>query len=1133
MSCYGFRRWMVVLTVGLLSAVCANGLAEEQAPPLPAWADLKMPVRSGLWLWLDAATEQESRLNHGQQPLAAGQDVDLWHDLSGHMRDVYQRTREARPTWDESDGIPSLRFDGDDFLMASAAGHPELKEATVLIVAAPDSNDGRFNAFLSFNDRGEDDFQTGFNVDLGGTPSPSWSTLNIEGRGQPGATNLMTADVPFGGFHVVSVRTRPGRGGTEVRFDGVVQKSRDRGEGAIAAEEITIGARFNRFGVKPGPTPFVQQFLKGRIASILVFDRVVNDSDLDRLERHLLGKFTPANHDAAAVRRVGRPAVPDDAPLAQMLVPGFTVRELPADLTNINNVEFSADGRLFAAGYDGRLHLLADTDGDGLEDHVTTFLDEKSEDYPLGIAVRGKSLYVVRRHRVAKHDDTDGDGIPDQVETAAEWEDASVPKAFQDARRVSGGLGLAIGSDGSVYTSTGSLNTFNAYMLEGADGKPVKPESVGDQRVKSLYDLQQTAGTVMRFTPGTEQPEIVATGVRYLMSMQFNRHGDLFATEQEGATWLANGNPFDELLHIQAARHYGFPPRHPKYLPAVVDEPSVFDFAPQHQSTCGFRFNESTEVRKSWGPMFWEGDAIVTGESRGKLFRTKLARSSNGYVAKNQVIGCLQMLPVDVAISPKGDLVIACHSGEPDWGTGPGGEGKLFKISYDAPNAPQPVIAWAVSPTETCIEFDKPLDPREWVTLLTDTRIEGGAHVAAGDRFERLRPGYAVVQRQSTAPRTLYPVLSAAIGENGRSIILHTPARTQAESFSIQLPFPAAAGDDARLRLSRSGGIDIGMDLTGVEASWSPPNGDVEWSGWLPHVDWAVASELTAASEPHQRLRELVQRPGLLTLKGQLDLSSMLHPAVQPGSALDYEYPPETVTTVFEAASQLQMELPGFGQKVSKTANATTFTITNPASQTVPFMLTVATGGSSFVLKAHWSTADDVRPRAFALRRILLPWVTTQDGKPSEGAAEIPEIAGGDWKAGRQLFFGSKLNCAGCHTIRGEGGKIAPELTNLIHRDYASVTKDIRRPNAAINPDFLSYAIETKDGRVLTGVLNGSTEAELSIGGTDGKITRLPRGDAESIHPSRTSIMPEKLLDSLTDEQVCDLMTFLLTNPAH
>src|SRR5439155_25251143 len=171
------------------------------------------------------------------------------------------------------------------------------------------------------------------------------------------------------------------------------------------------------------------------------------------------------------------------------------------------------------------------------------------------------------------------------------------------------------------------------------------------------------------------------------------------------------GNPFDELLHIQPGRHYGFPPRHPKYLPNVIDEPSTFDYAPQHQSTCGLHFNDPVAGSgKVFGPAAWRGDAIVAGESRGKIWRTKLVKTPAGYVAQNQIIACLNMLTIDAVPSPDGDLVVTCHSGLPDWGTGPQGKGKLFKISYTDKTAPQPVLAYAASPTETRVIFDRPLD---------------------------------------------------------------------------------------------------------------------------------------------------------------------------------------------------------------------------------------------------------------------------------------------------------------------------------------------------------------------------------------------------------------------------------------
>src|SRR3984957_1339697 len=79
----------------------------------------------------------------------------------------------------------------------------------------------------------------------------------------------------------------------------------------------------------------------------------------------------------------------------QMLEPGFTVRELPVKLTSLNNIEYAPDGRLFGGGYDGRFHLLRDTDGDGLEDKVDTFSPQANANYPLGMIVKDGMPYAV------------------------------------------------------------------------------------------------------------------------------------------------------------------------------------------------------------------------------------------------------------------------------------------------------------------------------------------------------------------------------------------------------------------------------------------------------------------------------------------------------------------------------------------------------------------------------------------------------------------------------------------------------------------------------------------------------------------------------------------------------------------
>ena len=121
--------------------------------------------------------------------------------------------------------------------------------------------------------------------------------------------------------------------------------------------------------------------------------------------------------------------------------------------------------------------------------------------------------------------------------------------------------GIAVDKDGKVFFGVGCARSWiNPYMTNGTGG--------------SGYNLHSDRGTIQELSADWKQRKAIATGLRFTVAMAFNAAGDLFCTDQEGATWLPNGNPFDELLFIQPGRHYGFPPRHPKFLPGVIDEPS-------------------------------------------------------------------------------------------------------------------------------------------------------------------------------------------------------------------------------------------------------------------------------------------------------------------------------------------------------------------------------------------------------------------------------------------------------------------------------------------------------------------------------------------------------------------------------
>src|SRR5712671_5096221 len=206
-----------------------------------------------------------------------------------------------------------------------------------------------------------------------------------------------------------------------------------------------------------------------------------------------------------------------------------------------------------------------------------------------------------------------------------------------------------------VFTRwTGWASSSIAGMAESITvaAREISDPLLHDKDGKAQYRLTDEYGTIIRVSPDFKTHEILATGIRFPVALRFNSRGDLFTTDQEGATWVPNGNPFDELLHIQRGRHYGIPARHPKYLPNVIDEPSTFDYSPQHQSTCGLNFNEPVYGGPTFGPSWWKDDVFVTGYSRGKIWRTELARTDAGYVARSRQIASLNALTVDACISP-------------------------------------------------------------------------------------------------------------------------------------------------------------------------------------------------------------------------------------------------------------------------------------------------------------------------------------------------------------------------------------------------------------------------------------------------------------------------------------------------
>jgi putative membrane-bound dehydrogenase-like protein len=135
-------------------------------------------------------------------------------------------------------------------------------------------------------------------------------------------------------------------------------------------------------------------------------------------------------------------------------------------------------------------------------------------------------------------------------------------------------------------------------------------------------------------------------------------------------------------------------------------------------------------------------------------------------------------------------------------------------------------------------------------------------------------------------------------------------------------------------------------------------------------------------------------------------------------------------------------------------------------------------------------------------------------------------IAKGDQSRGRLVF--SQV-CATCHKLYGEGNLIGPDLTGSGRHDVGYLIENIADPSAVVAADFTLVVVTLKDGRVLSGIVSARTEQTLTVK-MIGMETTVDKSEIVKQEQLPISMMPEGLLTALKEEQVRDLVSYLMSN---
>ena len=119
-------------------------------------------------------------------------------------------------------------------------------------------------------------------------------------------------------------------------------------------------------------------------------------------------------------------------------------------------------------------------------------------------------------------------------------------------------------------------------------------------------------------------------------------------------------------------------------------------------------------------------------------------------------------------------------------------------------------------------------------------------------------------------------------------------------------------------------------------------------------------------------------------------------------------------------------------------------------------------------------------------------------------------------------------SCATCHTLFGQGGKIGPDLTGAQRSNLDYLLQNIVDPSALVAPAYRMSTVVLSDGRVLNGIVNDTPGSAVTIQTPTERLV-VNRAEIEQLRKSELSLMPDGLLDVISDSEVRNLLAYLMS----
>ncbi|MFL5339004.1 MAG: PQQ-dependent sugar dehydrogenase [Gemmataceae bacterium] len=149
---------------------------------------------------------------------------------------------------------------------------------------------------------------------------------------------------------------------------------------------------------------------------------------------------------------------------------------------------------------------------------------------------------------------------------------------------------------------------------------------------------------------------------------------------------------------------------------------------------------------------------------------------------------------------------------------------------------------------------------------------------------------------------------------------------------------------------------------------------------------------------------------------------------------------------------------------------------------------------------------------------------------------DLPAFNGQDRSPERGAKLFAELSCAKCHKMGQTGGAVGPDLTDVMQRmakqksPREALLIEILEPSKVIDEKYRTQIVTLDNGQTLAGIIVSQDAKAIRIAANPAnpeEIREIPRARIEEMRPSDVSLMPTGLLNTLTKEEILDLLAYV------